>query len=339
MPLITKTKNILKHLILVSKITFFLAIPVYAESWMPELIILNGTKSEAGSVEGIRIISITDSMVPIGEIPGFSGKLKIENINFPESTPILFQAKYKGAIYNKMVPPAPIFRQKPIEIIVFEPNSDLSTLDIKSVIQINREDNYLRFIKVYIFNNRTQPKKTYTLSKPLEIFIPENAEELRGQFTQPESQMGIPLSLEQGKEGRKFERAILPGQSDLFITYKIQSQKDVITSIEDRMLFEKEDGKVFLINPPDMVVRGKDLVSDSLDESGPDGMKGLKIKYKDKRAILEILGGSPVARAPENIERRVVNGTIFTNWTNSTYGILAVLGILFSLSFIFVYKK
>lgn len=331
--------NFNRTLIILLNFLLLIISPLFGESWTPELRITNGTTSQPGMVEGVRIISIAESMQPIGEIPGFNGKLKIENINFPETSPILFQAKYKGAIYNKMVPPAPIFRQKPIEIVVYEPNFDLSTLDIKSVIQINREDNYLRFIKVYIFNNRTEPKKSYILNPPLEIFVPEDVEELRGQYTQPESQMGIPLALDKGKDGRKFERAILPGQSDLVITYKIPSKKDEITNIEDRILFEKEDGKVFLLNPPNMNLRGRDLVSNFLDENGPDGMKGLKIIYKDKKATLEIVGGNPIAREPENIERKIVNGSIFTNWMNSTYGVLAVLGILFSLSFIFVYKK
>lgn len=310
-----------------------------AQSWNPEIVIINGTTSQSGSIDSLKIITINTSMIPLGELSGFTGSKKIENMSLPDDLPVLFQAKYKGVTYNKMVPPAPIFRQKPVEITVYETISEFNGLDIKSVIQIVREENFLRFVKLYIFNNSTNPKRSYLSIPPPEIFIPENAEDVRGQFTQSDSKMGIPLTLAKGRLGRIFERGILPGQSDLIISYKIPSKKNELTTIEDQILFEKEDSKVFLINPPDMVVRGRDLQTSILQESGPDGMLGISIKYNNKKAFLEIRGGEPIKKEAEVQERKVINGTIFTNWQNSTYGVLAVVALLFSLSFIFIYNQ
>jgi hypothetical protein len=316
-----------------------LLLPLYPGDWSPEVIVINGTTGKQGSVESLKLIAISTGMQPIGEVNGFSGSTKITNINIPEESPILFQAKYKGATYNKMVPPAPIFRSKPVEITVYETITDISTLDIKSVIQITRESNSLRFLKVYIFNNSISPPRSYVPDKSLEIFIPESAENIRGQYTQADSKMGIPLALEKGVVGRKFDRAVLPGQSDLMITYDIKANPEDVLKIEDKILFEKENSKIFLLNPPEMKIR-IDGVSqtDQLIEKGPEGMMGVKLSYINKSATIEIRGGKPIEREVAQ-ERRVVNGTIFVNWINSTYGVLAIIGILFSLSFLFVFNQ
>jgi hypothetical protein len=316
-----------------------LLLPLYSVGWTPEVIVINGTTGKQGSVESLKLIAISTGMQPIGELNGFSGTTKITNINIPEESPILFQARYKGATYNKMVPPAPIFRSKPVEITVYETITDISTLDIKSVIQITRESNSLRFLKVYIFNNSINPPRSYVPDNSLEIFIPESAENIRGQYTQADSKMGIPLALEKGVAGRKFDRAVLPGQSDLMITYDIKANPEEVLKIEDKILFEKENSKIFLLNPPEMKIR-IDGVSqtDQLIEKGPEGMMGVKLSYINKSATIEIRGGKPIEREVTQ-ERRVVNGTIFVNWINSTYGVLAIIGILFSLSFLFVFNQ
>jgi hypothetical protein len=314
-------------------------LPLYSGGWSPEVLIINGTTGKQGSVDSLKLIAISTGMQPIGELNGFSGSTKINNINIPEESPILFQAKYKGATYKKMVPPAPIFRSKPVEITVYETLTDISSLDVKSVIQITRESNSLRFLKVYIFNNTLSPPKSYVPDNSLEIFIPESAENIRGQYTQADSKMGIPLSLEKGVMGRKFDRAVLPGQSDLMISYDIRANPEEVIKIEDKILFEKENSKIFLLNPPEMKLRIEGVSqTDQLIEKGPEGMMGVKLSYINKSATIEIRGGKPIEREVAQ-ERRVVNGTIFVNWINSTYGVLAIVGVLFSLSFLFVFNQ
>ncbi len=314
-------------------------LPLYPGEWTPEVTIINGTTGKQGSVDSLKLIAISTGMQPIGELNGFSGSTKITNINIPEESPILFQAKYKGATYNKMVPPAPIFRSKPVEITVYETITDTSTLDIKSVVQITRESNSLRFLKVYIFNNSINPPRSYVPDNSFEIFIPESAENIRGQYTQADSKMGIPLALEKGVMGRKFDRAVLPGQSDLMISYDIRANPEEVIKIEDKILFEKENSKIFLLNPPEMKVRIEGTSqTDQIIEKGPEGMIGVKLLYLNKSATLEIRGGKPIEREVAQ-ERRVINGTIFVNWINSTYGVLAIIGILFSLSFLFVFNQ
>ena len=105
-------------------------------------------------------------------------------------------------------------------------------------------------------------------------------------------------------------------------------------------MFEKENGKVYLLNPPEMKIKNKNSSnpSEKITDSGPDGMAGLKVMYNNGIANIEVSGGKPLVKEIPS-ERKVVNGTIFINWINSTYGVLAIMGILFSLSFIFVYNK
>jgi hypothetical protein len=326
-------------LLYILNLIFFIQFPLISGGWKPEVVIKNGTLNQSGKVDSLKLIAISSGMQPIAELAGFDSKMIIDKIDIPDESPILFQAKYKGATYNKMVPPAPNFRNKPIEIIVYETTSNINDIDIKSVIQINREEDSLRFIKVYIFDNSTNPPKSFLPPESLEVFIPESAQNLRGQYTQADSKMGIPLSLDKGNIGRKFDRAILPGQSDLVISYNIKSNPSEITEYEDRILFEKENGKVYLLNPPDMKIKNKiSGPPEKITDSGPDGMAGLKMVYNNGIANIEVSGGKPLVKETPS-ERKVVNGTIFINWINSTYGVLAVMGILFSLSFIFVYNK
>ncbi len=327
------------HLFILSILVALSVSPVLSGDWVPEVLITNGTTGKPGSVDSLKLIAITTGMQPIGEINGFSNSTKISNLNLPDESPILFQARYKGATYNKMVPPAPIFRSKPVEIIVYETTQDLSSLDIKSVIQITREENVLRFLKVYIFNNTLNPPKSYVPLNSMEIYIPETAQNIRGQYTQSDSKMGIPLALEKGESGRKFDRAVLPGQSDLMISFDILANPDDITPFDDKIIFEKESSRIFLLNPPEIKL-GMDgsTQADQKIEKGPEGMLGVKLNYKNKEASITIQGGRPIKREVAQ-ERRVINGSIFINWVNSTYGVLAIIGILFSLSFLFVFNQ
>jgi hypothetical protein len=313
--------------------------PVLPGDWVPEVQITNGTTGRPGSVDSLKLIAITTGMQPLGEVNGFSYSTKISNMNLPDESPILFQARYRGATYNKMVPPAPIFRSKPIEIIVYETTQDLSSLDVKSVIQITREENVLRFLKVYIFSNTLNPPKSYVPLNSMEIYLPEKAQNIRGQYTQSDSKMGIPLALEKGEFGRKFDRAVLPGQSDLMISFDILANPEDVTSFDDKILFEKESSRIFLLNPPEMKLSMEGSTqADQMIEKGPEGMLGVKFNYKNKEANISIQGGKPIVREVAQ-ERRVINGSLFTNWVNSTYGVFAIVGILFSLSFLFVFNQ
>jgi hypothetical protein len=149
--------------------------------------------------------------------------------------------------------------------------------------------------------------------------------------------MPIPIQLVKSNSSYKLERPILPGQSDLMISFFIKDSSKEI-ELSDKKLFEPSKDSIFLINPPQIKFELLDggLIS-QIDES-PEGMKGYKITYPESNLIKFSLKGIGSKRATPQ-ERKIVNGNIFQSALESTYGVLIVLSLLFFLSFLLIYNK
>ena len=117
----------------------------------------NGTTGGIGKADTIKLIALQGGMTPIGEFQNKQGDFTLEKINFPDQTPVLIQVSYKGANYNKMVPPTPVFRSKVQEITVYELTSELKDIEVRSLMQIIREENLLRVYKIFLIENKTNP--------------------------------------------------------------------------------------------------------------------------------------------------------------------------------------
>jgi hypothetical protein len=249
--------------------------------------------------------------------------------------PVLVQVKYRNNNYNKIIPPVPEMRVRPQEITVYETTEDSSVLKIKNLIQVTRHKDSLSVLKLYLIENTSRPPRAYQNSKdPVEIYIPDASQEVFGQLSQGDSRMAIPLTLEKGKTGRLLGRAILPGPSELNISFKIpaESGKDVI--IDDIITFEKSREGILFVKPSNMQVKSKWNVNikELQDKGIPEGFKAFQYNYENNKSELEFIGGTP---EPENLapaERKIVNGDIFTTPEKSILGIIGVLAILFTFS-------
>lgn len=304
----------------------------------------NGTTGGIGQAESVKLLALQGGMVPVGEKNNVSGSFTFEKVEAPEGVPILIQVISSGVNYNKMVPPVPAIRAKLQEIMVYNTTIKPDDVAIRSVIQVLREEDFLRVYKVYLISNNTHPPMSYFDKENLpEIYVPENAVQVFGQLTQGDSKMGIPLSLPNGKEGKVLDRAILPGMSELQISYAIPAEDIADVKMEDKFLFEKrETERVIFYRPPDMKIQvnGALDVKQLNDADIPEGLQGLIVRYPDtKKVEIAFKGGTPIRQAANPNERKIVNGTLFASWDKSLLGVIAFLGILFSLSFIFVYRK
>ncbi|MCB1141642.1 MAG: hypothetical protein H7A24_13290 [Leptospiraceae bacterium] len=315
---------------------------VRSEQWSPKIKIKNGSTGKISGADHLKLISLAGGMTTIKEIPNPSGEFQMDAVEVPEGSPILIQVIYKNANYNKMVPPAPEFRNQPVEIVIYETTSDPKVLDIKSIVQITREERGIRFLKLYLIYNNSEPPRTYSPPEPIEFYIQDDAVSIEARLNQPGSGMGIPLNPQKGKVGYQIGRPILPGQSDLMISYFLENTNEEI-GIIDHLLFEDKIENLILINPPDMefLLEGGGSF-EKIKEVGPDGMLGYKIKYPASRKIsFRLKGGEPIReRITETpTGRKIVNGNIFQTSISSLVGYGAVLALLFSLSFLFVYRK
>ncbi|MBW0432234.1 hypothetical protein HGB47_01245 [Leptospira yasudae] len=318
---------------------------VYSEELELKIRIKNGTTGQEGSIESLRIIALQQGMIPIKEIGPSRGSFVVSKLTVPDQTPILLQAKYAGVNYNKMVPPVPVMRSGVQEIVVYEKTRDKSLVRTRSAMQISRGRDFLRVFKIFLISNNTIPPKSYQDEQnPFEIFVPSEATEVAGQLTQGESRMAIPLSLQDGANGKLLDRAILPGSSELQISYTIPANNLSTVTFKDRMLAEKEEGyRAVFSKPQDMEVSFIGAAKqEKIQEDVPSDMKAFKIGYPSPRyeVSISVSGGNPVADVEtERVNRKIENGTWFPTTERSLLGLVAILGFLFTLSFIFIYRK
>ncbi|MFA4793983.1 hypothetical protein [Leptospira kirschneri] len=322
---------------------FLIQSPTDSEELDLKIRIKNGTTGKEGNIESLKVIALQQGMIPIKEIGPSNGSFVIPKLSVPDQTPILLQAKYEGVNYNKMVPPVPILRSGIQEIVVYEKTKDKSFLRTRSAMQISRGRDFLRVFKIFLISNNTIPPKSFQDEQNLfEIFVPSEATEVMGQLTQGDSRMPIPLSFRDGPNGKLLDRAILPGNSELQISYTIPASNLSTVTFKDRMLTEKEEGfRAIFSKPQDMEISFIGASKqERIQEDAPSDMKAFKVSYPSPKfeVSISVSGGAPILdMETQKVNRKIENGTWSTE--RSLLGLVAILGFLFTLSFIFVFRK
>lgn len=311
---------------------------IFAESWTPRIKIINGTTGQSGRADSIKLIALAGGMVPIYEENEKQGEFSLPTQTVDERTPILIQVNYRGVNYNKMVPPVPKMRADVQEVVVYDTTDEKNFLNIRGLLQISKGENHLRVYKLFLLSNKTNPKKSISNSGGLEIFVPENAVEVSGQLVQGEKGMPVPLNLTKGVLGRIMERPILPGESSLQISYIIPGSGDTM-DLEDRLTIEKENETLLFFKPIDMKISSTNALEALADEDMPEGMKAYRVQYDSERKVKLSFSGGKIEKEFSTRQRRIINGTVFDTTEKSILGVVAVLAFLFSLSFLFIYKK
>ncbi|HMV41800.1 MAG TPA: hypothetical protein PK079_16245 [Leptospiraceae bacterium] len=314
-----------------------------AEELNLKISLKNGTTGGVGQADSIKLIALQGGMVPVGEFSNKSGNFVLEKVNVPDGSPILIQVSYKGANYNKMVPPAPNFRNKVQEISVYETTSDRKNIEVRSLLQIVREENLVRLYKIFLIENKSNPPRSFQdKNNPLEVFVPAEATEVFGQLTQGDSKMGIPLNLVDGKKGKMIDRSILPGSSELQITFVLSAKSLGDISFKDELNFEDpKSPRIIFYKPKDMKVELKGSMStEEIKENIPEGLGAIRAIYSETNSVeISVAGGNFEPEEPRTNSPKVRNGSIFTTWDKSVFAVIGFLGIFFSLSFLFVYRK
>jgi hypothetical protein len=317
-----------------------------AEELNLKISLKNGTNGGVGRADTIKLIALQGGMTPIGEFKDKEGDFVLEKINFPDEAPVLIQVSYKGANYNKMVPPTPMFRNKVQEITVYDITSEFKNIDVKSLMQILREENSVRVYKIFLIENQTNPPKSFhNKETPLEIYVPKEATEVFGQLKQGDSKMGIPLTLTDGAKGKILDRPILPGTSELQISFALPAKSLSDVAFKDEFSFEdRKSPRVIFFKPKDMKIDVKGAsAKEEINDNIPQGLGALRATYPSNSPVeISVVGGKfePEEDAHQATEsRKVRNGTFFTTWDKSALGVIGILGILFTLSFVFIYRK
>lgn len=305
--------------------------------WTPKLRLWNGTLNQRAKVETLKIISLNGGMVPIFEAKDLEGEVTLPTQDISETSPTLIQVTYKGVNYNKVIPPKKELQNSVHEIIVYELSNDKKILNIKGLVQITKQNKFLIVTKLYLLRNISNPKVTYLSKEGLEVFIPNNAKEVSAQLFQGNG-MPIPINLIQAPNRRIIERGILPGESSLQVSYILEFENPEKIEFQDELTLEKENIGIIFLKPNDIKLKSNEKIEEMSDEEIPEGMRAVKVNYgEDRKVVLYLEGGT----VPKEIsqERKIQNGKIFNTTEKSLLGVIAVLSLLFSFSFIFVYKN
>ncbi|TGM31880.1 hypothetical protein EHQ92_01175 [Leptospira biflexa] len=305
--------------------------------------IQNGTTRGLGKADSIRMMALQGAMVPLSEIGPQSGKFRFPEMDLPEGAPILLQVQYQGVNYNKMIPPTTMFRTSPQEITVYDTGANRKQVSIKSLMQVMREKKGLRVFKLFLIDNASNPPKSYDSKSggALEYSVAKEATEIMAQLQQPGSKMAIPLGVPEGPNGGKIlDRAILPGSSELQVSYLIPNSQD---SFSERMLIESENGKYpIFVKPQDMeVITNEKTPVVKLDKDVPKGLSAYVLNALEFGTVVEFRfkGGKALPSMANSPNPEIWNGSILTSWDLSLFAVIGFLGLLFTLSFIFVYRK
>ncbi|MDZ4724721.1 MAG: hypothetical protein SH817_01085 [Leptospira sp.] len=301
----------------------------------------NGTFGGVGRADSIKLLALQGAMLPLADLGPQVGNFKFPELDAPEGAPILVQVVYQGVNYNKMIPPVPTFRNASQDVTVYELTDSKEKITIKSLMQVIREKNGLRVFKLFLIDNQSKPQKSYlSTNSPIEYYIPKDAKEVFAQVQQPNSKMAIPLQTPEGKNGGKIlDRAALPGISELQVSYLIPNDIEIL---EERLLVEGDSPSFpIFLKPQDMkleIVSGGTL--SKLEKDIPSGLSAYAITATSIPKVIRftVIGGKPIPAALRG-NPEIINGTILTTWDTSLFAIVGFLALLFSLSFLFVYKK
>lgn len=323
---------------------FIIVQPLFSETIIGTII--NETTKSPTRVEKITLYSMLESQAPIAEYKNIDANFEFKDVKLPTDSPILVQTIYKGTPFNKFFLSFAELVSKKIELTVYETSNELKQMNVRSLLQISREKDYLKILKVYLLENSSNPQISYYNKKqPLEVFIPEDAFDLQGELINPNAKMGIPIEfLESTSDSKKIDRAFLPGNTEIHIQYNIPAPSLADASFKERMFFEDKDGyKVIFFKPEKMNVTIKNATKIEKLDNPPEAMGALRVGYSNKEIEISVSGGEAISKnvdtRAQSISRIVKNGTLFDTTPKSAAVLVGVLALLFSLSFIFVYRK
>jgi hypothetical protein len=312
--------------ILLSGFLIFFTHPILAVDSKIHIKLSNGTTGGEGSADLLRVILLKEAMLPIRELKSLSGTFTISDLDLPDGIPVLLQATYKGANYNKIIPPMAELRKAVQEIVVYESTNDVNSIQTRSLLQLVKAPDSIQVYKILLIQNKTNPPKAYQPIHGLDLFVPEDAVNLSGTWTQGNSKMAIPLEFTRKSDSvRSIERSVLPGSTEIQVIYSLPWNSETIT-VQDQILFEEKGiERPIFIRPKDMDVSfSSDPNPTRLTDEIPDGLT----------AYILLTGGTAITNRFSDSPRQIVNGNLIPDWDTSLVAVIGILALLFSFQYI-----
>jgi len=250
--------------------------------------ITNGTTGAPGKAERVALIRMESGLEPVATKERVSGSFTLEGITLAGEAPYLLQVTSGGVNYNQ---PISFGRGYEAEatVTVYDATRDWKDVTISTArVLLRRDHDQLRVDKLYVIENRTEPKKTFFSEEGSFKFTLPPEGELKELLNvsassgsgMPVSQSAVPLS---DGSGYVTKTAFKPGTTELAVSYLVDYSKGSYT-YRDKAFYPLPEF-LALVSPADVKVDAKGL--EPLPEADTKG------RFAALRAV-NLKAGNPI---------------------------------------------
>lgn len=258
--------------------------------------IINGTTGAPGRAERVALIKMESGMEPIGTLGQVEGSFTLENLPLAGEKPYLLQVTTDGVNYNQ---PVSFGRGYEAEatVTVYSATKVWKGLSISTArFLFRREHDELRVDKLFVVENKTEPKKTYFLPQgTFKFFLPPDLKELVSVSASSSGGMPVPQFAEPLPDGSGHiaRVALKPGTTEISVSYLVEYAKGSYL-FKDKAYYPLPEF-LALISPADIKVEAA-------------GSPGLESMGADPQNRFVVFGGKNLA-AGTAIELRLSGGS------------------------------
>jgi hypothetical protein len=260
--------------------------------------IVNGSSGGPGSAERVALIKMESGMEPIGTLGRVSGSFTLENLPIAGETPYLLQVTTDGVNYNQ---PVSFGRGYEAEatVTVYSATAEWKNLEISTArFLFRREHDELRVDKLFVVENKTEPKKTFFLPQgTFKFYLPSDLKELISVSASSGGGMPVPQFAEPLADGSGHVAriALKPGTTEVAISYLVDYGKGAY-AFKDKAYYPLRE-VMALVSPADIQVAAAGLAPMGADPQNRFVVYGAKDLSAGAPIELELSGGSD--HAPE----------------------------------------
>ena len=222
-----------------------------------EVKLANGTTGGPGEAESATLFKLASGMQSIAELGHVSGEFTIEDIEL-DGERFLLQITSGGANYHQMVDFG-AGNQIEIPVTVFDVTRDRNELEVKSARYLLRRDgDRLRVEKLYVVENKTQPRKTfYDHTGTFRFHVPQNILGSSSVYVSSTSGTPMPQSYSPLPDGSGYVTwpALKPGPTDITVTFDVDFSSGAY-QLQEQAFYDLEQLLV-LVTPADIELQGE----------------------------------------------------------------------------------
>jgi hypothetical protein len=223
--------------------------------------IVNGTTGGPGRAERVALVKMQSGMEPIGALGEVSGSFVLENLSISGETLYLLQVTADGVNYNQ---PVRFGRGYEAEatVTVYSVTSQWKDIEVsRARFVFRREQHDLRVDKLFVVENKTEPKKTYFRPEgTFNFHLPPDLKELISVSAASPGGVPVPQVAQPLADGSGYiaRTALKPGTTQIGISYRVDYAKGTY-AFKDRASYPVSDFMA-LFSPLDIQVEAAGLV-------------------------------------------------------------------------------